>query len=102
MRLEQINGEGQTCCSLWEHDSSSMFYLPTAAALPVPSVGRANQQAWRSESVEDGLGNAVALKRTSSDGKFDLIILQRGTHSFLSFVRQARWESVHNQPAKES
>jgi hypothetical protein len=71
-----------------------------AAALPVPSVGKANQQAWRSENVKDRLGNAVALKGTSLDGKFDLVILQRGTYSFLSFVRHARWESVHNQPAK--
>lgn len=71
-----------------------------AAALPVPSVGKANQQAWRSENVKDRLGNAVALKGTSLDGKFDLVILQRGTYSFLSFVRHARWESVRNMPAK--
>ena len=71
-----------------------------AAALPVPSVGKANQQAWRSENVKDPLGKTVALKRTSLDGKFDLVILQKGTHSFLSFVRHSRWESVYNQPAK--
>jgi hypothetical protein len=71
-----------------------------AAVLPVPSVGQANQQAWRSESVKDRLGDAVALKGTSLDGKFDLIIVQRGTHSFLSFVKHARWESAYNQPAK--
>jgi hypothetical protein len=71
-----------------------------ATALPVPSVGQANQQAWSSENVKDRLGNAVALKGTSLDGKFDLVIVQRGTHSFLSFVRHARWESVHDQPAK--
>ena len=71
-----------------------------ATVLPVPSVGQANQQAWRSENVKDRLGNAVALKGTSLDGKFDLIIVQRGTHSFLSFVKHARWESVYNQPAK--
>src|SRR4029077_18303773 len=70
------------------------------AALPVPSVEQANQQTWRSENVKDHLGNAVALKATSLDGKFDLVILQRGTHSFLSFVRHTRWESVSNQPAK--
>jgi len=70
------------------------------AALPVPSVGQANRQAWSSENVKDRLGNAVALKATSFDGKFDLIILQKGTHSFLSFVRRARWRSVYNQPAK--
>jgi hypothetical protein len=72
---------------------------PTTA-LPVPPVGKANQQAWRSENVKDSLGNAIALKGTSLDGKFDLVILERGTYSFLSVVRHARWESVHNQPAK--
>jgi hypothetical protein len=71
-----------------------------ATALPVPPVGKANQQAWRSENVKDRLGNAIALKGTSLDGKFDLVILERGTYSFLSVVRHARWESVHNQPAK--
>lgn len=80
--------------------STSPVVEDPAAALPVPSVGRANQQAWRSESVKDRLGNAVALKGTSLDGKFDLVILQKGTYSFLSFVRHARWESVYNQPAK--
>jgi hypothetical protein len=71
-----------------------------AAALPVPSGGQANQQAWRSQNVEDRLGNAIALKGTSLDGKFDLVVLQKGKHAFLSFVRHARWESVSNQPAK--
>ena len=51
-------------------------------------------------NVEDLLGNAIALKGTSLDGKFDLVVLQKGEHSFLSFVRHARWESVSNQPAK--
>jgi hypothetical protein len=74
--------------------------LAPAAVLPVPSVGQANQQAWHFENVKDHLGDAVALKETSLDGKFDLVILQRGTHSFLSFVRHARWEYVCNQPAK--
>jgi hypothetical protein len=71
-----------------------------ATALPVPSVAKANQQAWRSENVEHPFGKTVALQRTSLDGKFDLVILQKGTYSFLSFVRHARWESVYNQPAK--
>jgi hypothetical protein len=71
-----------------------------AAALPVPSVVSATQQTWRSENVRDNLGSAVALKGTSLDGKFDLVILQRGTYSFLSFARHTRWEAVHNQPAK--
>ena len=71
-----------------------------AATLPVPSLGQKKQQAWRSENVKDRLGNAVVLKGTSLDGKFDLVILQKGKHSFLSFVKHARWESVYNQPAK--
>jgi hypothetical protein len=71
-----------------------------APALPVPSVGLANRQAWHSEIVKDRLGNAVALEGTSLDGKFDLVILQKGTFSFLSFVRHARWNSVHDQLAK--
>ena len=74
--------------------------VESAAALPVPSVGHMNQQAWHSENVSDRLGNAVALRRTSLDGKFDLVILQEGTNSFLSFVRHERWESVRHQPAK--
>jgi hypothetical protein len=79
--------------------SASPFVDP-AAALPVPSVGQANQQAWHCENVKDQLGDAVALKGTSLDGKFDLVILQKGKYSFLSFVRHSRWESVYNQPAK--
>jgi hypothetical protein len=71
-----------------------------AAALPVPSVGQANQPAWRPEIVKDQLGNAIALKTTSLDGKFDLVILQKGKYAFLSFVRHSHWESVYNQPAK--
>jgi hypothetical protein len=71
-----------------------------AVALPVPSLGQASQQVWSSEKVNDQLGNAIAVKGTSLDGKFDLVILQKGTHSFLSFVRHSRWESVYNQPAK--
>ena len=80
--------------------ASTSPVVDPAAALPVPSVGKANQQAWRSENVKDPLGKTVALKGTSLDGKFDLVILQKGTHSFLSFVRHSRWESVYNRPAK--
>jgi hypothetical protein len=82
------------------HASTALPSVEPVGSLPVPSVGMTNQQAWREEDVNDGLGNAVALKKTSLDGKFDLVILQKGTHSFLSFVRHARWESVYNQPAK--
>ena len=80
--------------------ASTSPVVEPAAALPVPSVGHMNQQAWLSENVNDRLGNAVALRRTSLDGKFDLVILQKGTNSFLSFVRHARWESVRHLPAK--
>lgn len=71
-----------------------------AAPLPALAVGQTNQQVWRSEKFKDSLGNAVALKGTSLDGKFDLVILQKGTYTSVSFVRHARWESVYNRPAK--
>jgi hypothetical protein len=71
-----------------------------APVLPLPSVVHTNQQAWRSENVKEPFGNAVALESTSLDGKFDLVILEEGTNTFLSFVRHAHWESVHHQPAK--
>lgn len=74
--------------------------IEPADALPVPSVGKANQQVWRTENVKDQLGSAVALKGTSLDGKFDLVILQRATYSFLSFVRHEHWKSVHDRPGK--
>jgi hypothetical protein len=80
--------------------ASTSPVVDPVAALPVPSVGKANRQAWRSENVKDPLGKTVALEGTSLDGKFDLVILQKGTYSFLSFVRHARWGSVYNQPAK--
>jgi hypothetical protein len=80
--------------------ASTSPVVDSAATLPVPSVGKANQQAWRSKNVKDPLGKTVALEGTSLDGKFDLVILQKGTYSFLSFVRHARWGSVYNQPAK--
>jgi len=57
-----------------------------------------NKQAWRSENVRDHFGNAIVLKETSSDGKFDLVIMQRGTHSFLSFARREHGQC--NQPGK--
>lgn len=74
--------------------------IESAAALPAQSIGKPNQHAWRSENVKDHLGNAVALKVTSLDGKFDLVILERGTHSFVSFARHDRWNSVRNLPGK--
>lgn len=72
----------------------------TAAQLPVPAVRYSNQQSWQSERVKTLLGNVITVKVTSTDGKFDLVILQEGTHSFLSFVRHAHWNAVHDQPAK--
>ena len=75
-------------------------FSEATAAIPVPLVKKPNQQAWRSENIKDQLGNAVALKGVSSDGKFDLVILHRGTHSFVSFVKHDRWEQVHEQPGK--
>jgi hypothetical protein len=70
------------------------------ATLSVPSVGKVKPQGWRSENVRDHLGNAVVIKATSMDGKFDLVILQRGKYSFLSFVRHERWKAVHEQPGQ--
>lgn len=71
-----------------------------AAALPLPTAGQANQQAWRSENVEDQVGNSVVLTGTSLDSKFDLVVLQKGKYSFLSFARHGRWESVSKRPAQ--
>jgi len=71
-----------------------------AAALPIPPVEHANQQAWRAENAKETIGNAVALKSISLDGKFDLVILEKGTSSFVSFVRHAHWEAVRQKPAK--
>jgi len=79
--------------------SPSLAVVPPSA-LPLSSPGRGKQPTWRAETVSDSLGNAVVLQGTSLDGKFDFVILQKGTHSFLSFVRHARWESVYNRPAK--
>jgi hypothetical protein len=80
--------------------ASTAPVVEPVAALPIPSIERMNQQAWHTENVKDRLGNAVALIRTSADGKFDLVILQKGTSSFLSFVKHAHLESVVHQPAK--
>lgn len=79
--------------------STSLTSEP-AVPLPALTAGHVNPQAWRLENVKDGLGNAVALRGTSLDSKFDLVILQKGPRAFLSFVRHEHWESVHDQPAK--
>lgn len=73
---------------------------PSTAQLPIPSVGNTNQSSWHAENVKDLLGSVVTLKITSTDGKFDLVVLQEGTSSFLSFVRHGHWQAVHNQAAK--
>jgi hypothetical protein len=77
---------------------------PSPAAEPVaalPAVSLAsNHQRWHSEILKDTFGKAVALKQTSSDGKFDLVIVLEGTHSFLSFAKHAQWESVHHRAAQ--
>jgi hypothetical protein len=70
------------------------------AALPVPAVGQTKHQAWHLENVKEQVGDAVALKVTSLDGKYDLVILEVGSHPFVSFARHSHWESVHNQPGK--
>jgi hypothetical protein len=69
-------------------------------ALPMPSVGSAKTQAWHLQNVKDDIGGAVMLKQTSSDGKYDLVILERGRQPFVSFVKHDHWESAHNLPGQ--
>lgn len=68
-------------------------------ALPTVSVG-SNHPAWHAENVKDTFGSAVALKQASLDGKFDLVILVKGTHAFVSFARHGQWESVRHRAAQ--
>lgn len=42
----------------------------------------------------------MVLKRTSLDGKYDLVILEKGTQAFPEFAKHSRWESVYDKPAK--
>ena len=72
---------------------------PTAA-LPVPTGGHLSLQPWRPQPIDDHMGGAIVLKRTSLDGKYDLVILEKGREPFLSFVRHTRWEAVHDLAAK--
>lgn len=72
--------------------------VESLAALPSVSVG-SNHEVWHSENVKDFLGDAVALKHTSLDGKFDLVILMKGTHSFVSLAKHGQWETVRDRPA---
>jgi hypothetical protein len=71
-----------------------------AVSLPALAVGQANQQVWRAGEFKDKLGSAITIKGTSVDGRFDLVILKKGTYTFVSFVQHERWESLHNRPAK--
>lgn len=70
------------------------------APLPVPTGGHLSLQPWRPEPIDDHMGGAIVLKRTSLDGKYDLVILEKGREPFLSFVRHGRWEAVHDLAAK--
>jgi hypothetical protein len=73
-----------------------------AVAPPMPSAGSATPQAWHLQNVKDDIGGAVMLKQASSDGKYDLVILERGRQPFVSFVKHDRWESAHNLPGQGS
>jgi hypothetical protein len=66
--------------------------------LPTVSVG-SSHEVWHSEHIKDGVGDAVALKHTSLDGRFDLVIVLKGTYSFVSFAKHAQWETVHDRAA---
>jgi len=68
------------------------------AALPSLSVG-SSHKGWHTEIAKDAFGSAVALKQTSLDAKFDLVVVVKGTHTFLSFARHGQWESVHHRAA---
>jgi hypothetical protein len=82
--------------------SSSQATAPDepSAPLPVPTGGHLSLQPWRPEPIDDHMGGATVLKRTSLDGKYDLVILEKGSTPFLSFVEHARWEFVHSLAAK--
>jgi hypothetical protein len=67
--------------------------VESLAPLPAVSVG-SSHEVWHSEHIKDALGDAVALKRTSLDGKSDLVIVVKGTHSFVSLVKHRQWKTV--------
>jgi hypothetical protein len=69
-------------------------------ALPIPTVAKAKHLTWQAENVKDHFGSSIGLKATSLDGKYDLVIAQQGTQSFVSFARHSHWEAVHDQPGK--
>lgn len=71
-----------------------------AAPLATPLTAASYGQPWRPEPVDDHLGGAIVLKRNSRDGKYDLVIEEKGAQAFLSFATHGRWDAVYNQPAK--
>jgi hypothetical protein len=79
--------------------SVSVAPEPTAV-LPAMDATQPLPEPWRPQVVNDHMGGAMVLKRNSSDGKYDLVILEKGALSFVSFTRHDRWESVHDQAAK--
>jgi hypothetical protein len=72
----------------------------STAPLPKPSAGELSLQPWRPELINDHMGGAIVLKRTSVDGKYDLVVLEKGAVPFLSFAKHDKWDAVHDQPAK--
>lgn len=68
--------------------------------LPTPRVANLFPEAWRPEPVDDHLGGAMVLKRASLDGKYDLVIFEKGSQAFPAFARHGRWDEVHDKPAK--
>ncbi|HUI50990.1 MAG TPA: hypothetical protein VLX60_04345 [Terriglobales bacterium] len=71
-------------------------------ATPLPAVATSQPlpEPWRPQVVNDHMGGAMVLKRISSDGKYDLVILEKGAQYFVSFTKHGQWESVHELAAK--
>jgi len=78
---------------------ASVSAAPTTP-LATPTVANLFPEPWRPEPVDDHLGGAMVLKRTSLDGKYDLVILEKGNQAFPAFARHGRWEEVHDKPAQ--
>ncbi len=66
----------------------------------MPTVAKLFPEPWRPEPVDDHLGGAMVLKRTSVDGKYDLIIFEKGLQAFPGFAKHGRWEEVYYRAAK--
>jgi len=80
--------------------ASAVSARESVVPLPKPSAGQLSLQPWRPEPVNDHLGGAIVIKRTSVDGKYDLVVLEKGAAPFLSFAKHDKWDSVYDQPAK--